>query len=321
MRKAPAMKMRGRICCILTCLSVFLLAHPPVYGESTGAAFLKISPGARAAGMSSAFTAIADDASAVYWNPSGIANIPRSQFMFTHSQWLEGMSYDYASFVQPRPKGAVGLGVTWLSQGSFDGRDENRQPTGSFSASDFALAASMSRRLSWGSIGMNLKVINQKIESESATGIAVDFGYKYQYIGLPLSVGLAVQNIGPQMKFIDEAYSLPLTISGGVGYRIGGMVLAVDISQGVYSNNTSMSIGTEYWIYNAVALRTGYLSRVMSFSKTNSDINGDLGSKLENIAGLGAGIGLKIANYQVDYALVPYGELGNTQRITLSAGF
>jgi hypothetical protein len=106
--------------------------------------------------------------------------------MFMHSQWIEGMNYDFGSFIKPINRGALGLGVYYLRQGEFEGRDENRNLTGNFTASDLAISLSVGRRIPSGSIGMNLKIINESIETERATGVAVDLGYKYQkYGGVP----------------------------------------------------------------------------------------------------------------------------------------
>lgn len=315
-------KAQNRSSILLVLISSFILHHFPLFAEQTGAAFLKIPAGARAVGMASAFTAVADDASALYWNPAGTSRMSRPQALAMHSDWLLDMTHEFAAFVRPTQKGAWGVGASYLSQGTFEGRDDNRRATGDFGASDLAGIVSFSQRKRLGSLGLNVKVIQQRIESETAQGLAFDLGSSIQYPGSPLSFGAALQNLGPGMRFFKETYSLPLTASVGSAWEPWqGFTLALDLRQRIHTGNTSVSLGTEFWAFNAVALRGGYLSRVGSFAKTDSGLKSVADSRLESFTGLGAGVGIRLFNYQLDYALTPYGELGNTQRLSLQVEF
>ncbi len=300
-----------------------LASHSPLFaGRETGAAFLKIGAGARSVGMASAFTAVADDASALYWNPAGTSRMNRPQALAMHSDWLLDMTHDFAAFVRPTQRGAWGVGASYLGQGTFEGRDENRKATGDFGASDLAGIVSFSQRNRLGSLGMNVKIIQQRIESETAQGLALDLGSGIRYPASSLSFGAAIQNLGPGMRFFKESYALPLTASAGAAWEPWqGLTLALDLRQRIHTGNTSVSLGTEFWVFSAVALRGGYLSRVGSFAKTDSGLKSGADSRLEAFTGLGAGVGLRLFNYQLDYALTPYGELGNAQRLSLQVEF
>ncbi len=312
------MKSLSRIMLAAGCLSLTASG----WAKDTGAAFLKIGAGARSVAMASAFTGVADDASAIYWNPAGIASVPKRQIMATHSDWLLDMNYDFAGYVQPTRAGAVGFGLSYLSQGNLEGRGENREKTSDFTGSDLCGTVSFSRRNRLGGLGMNIKFVQQKLESNQATGFAFDFGGKLSKPGSALSFGAALQNVGPGMRFIENKYSLPLTLATGAGYKIGrSLTLSMDVRRRLYTGNTSVSVGTEYWLLNAVALRTGYLSRIGSFSKTTSSLSNNTDNRLDSLTALGAGIGLRLGSYQIDYALTPYGDLGSTQRISLTANF
>ena len=52
----------------------------------TGFAFLKLGVGARAMGMGSAYVAIADDPTALYWNPAGLASVTKTQVTAMHNE-------------------------------------------------------------------------------------------------------------------------------------------------------------------------------------------------------------------------------------------
>ena len=290
-------------------------------GTATGASFLKIGIGARPVGLGSAFTAIADDVTAINWNPGGLSQLTQRQISAMHSQWIVDSNLDYIGFALPfngkspfNSPAVLGCSVIVLSQGEMEGRDANGQQTASFGASDMAVTFSFSRNLLLNNkrsigIGANLKIIQQKIESEQATGAALDLGALYHFNGLPFTTGLSIQNLGPQMKFISEVYNLPLSVTAGLGYNIGAVTVGLDVKQQIYENQTVVSIGTEFLPINTLALRAGYLS-------TNPLIG-----SADDISGFGGGIGIKLFGAQTDYSFIPYGVLGNTQRISFSAKF
>ncbi len=288
--------------------------------NTTGAAFLKIGVGGRISAMGSAATAIVDDASAIYWNPAGTADLPlkEDQVMFMHSQWLQDTTYEFAGFVHPTSNGALGLAVSYLGWGSIEGRDDNRQLTNSFSASDTAAYLSKSVRSSWGSYGANIKLIQQRIETEQASGLAGDVGCKIYRSSSPLSFGLSIQNLGPQMHFISDGFNVPLSITAGTGYYFcDNLLVSADLRRELYENRNSIAFGAEYVVASIVSLRAGYLTKI---SETASGSDGT-GNGLLNYAGLGGGIGVQIHNLHFDYAMVPYGALGVTQRISITASF
>ena len=216
-----------------------------ISADNTGASFLKIGIGARPIGMGSAYTAISDDVQAIQWNPGGLAQLNKKEITAMHSEWFVDTKLEYIGYAFPFKFGVIGGSVIYLSQSEIDSRDENRQKTGVFSADDLAITISYSRQLSvsskQGSIGLNLKFIQQQIESHQATGIAFDFGSLYRFTTLPLTAGFSIQNLGSQMKFISKSYNLPLTIIIGLGYNISLLTLAFDIKQ-----ENSMKIRQQY---------------------------------------------------------------------------
>ena len=62
---------------------------------TTSAKFLSIANGAKSIGLGGAFTSIANDASALYWNPSGIARMHSQNFVFNHTEWWADIDYDF----------------------------------------------------------------------------------------------------------------------------------------------------------------------------------------------------------------------------------
>ena len=157
-------------------------------------------------------------------------------------------------------------------------------------------------------LGTNLKIIQQKIETEHATGVAIDVGTLYNTSIKNLTLGFSFQNLGPKMTFISEGYNLPLTATLGAGYNIkNAIMVALDIKQKIYDQKTEISFGTEYTPITPLALRVGYLKSLDPSRVT-----------LHDFKGFGGGLGMRILNFSTDYAFVPYGDLGNTHRLSFS---
>ncbi len=106
----------------------------------TAANFLKIGIGARATAMGGAFTGLADDATALYWNPAGLTQIEGRKFSATYSSWFAGINRGYITYVLPTLGGVTAVGFNYVSMGEMEGRDEESNPTGNFGASNTNLS-------------------------------------------------------------------------------------------------------------------------------------------------------------------------------------
>jgi hypothetical protein len=167
-------------------------------------------------------------------------------------------------------------------------------------------------------LGTNLKYIRSSIANASAQSFALDLGGQYALAGvggpgLPL-LGLAVQNIGPGMKFLDQTSQLPLTFAAGLGYRLPiGLTVAMDFKQRPYGHESEFSVGIEYAMLANFALRAGY--------GTTKAYNGASSGGFAALNGFATGLGFKLRSYSLDYSFTPMGELGNVQRFSLGARF
>lgn len=281
---------------------------------STTASFLKIDTGARPAAMGGAYTAVADDVNALYYNPGGLPNIGRRELGATHAQWLLGSKFDFLGFTQPTAKGAFGLGVTRLTSGSLEGRNASRGATAGFEATDTAYTVGYGRKLGNAlpggktSAGVSVKYLESRVGNYSASTLAFDIGTIHQFDARPLRIGFSLLNLGRGMRFIDQVDPLPLTVSAGASYRLSGVLnLALDVRHEPYERRSDVGIGTEYAFLSGFFLRAGYAS---------------LGPNAASpLGGLGGGFGVRMARYRADYTFAPFGALGNTQRLSLAARF
>ena len=291
---------------LLTVAGLLLASLPLSGGEpgSAGAAFLKLGVDGRAIGMGEAHTALTDNANALYWNPAGLAGLRGPQLAFMHNFHFLEMHHDYLGLASPVGYGgSVGLAAYYWTSGTIMGMDENALPTSEFSAWDLALglyyAHELSRLLS---AGGGVKAIIERNEEEGGSALAADIGLLLRPPLTGLSVGMTVQNLGTKLKLVENGYSLPLTFRFGIAWKIPatGVALATDLTI-ANDDRPNIAAGGEYWIAQLFAIRAGYKS----------------GSDLGALAGLRAGCGFEFQKIGLDYAFAPYGELGNSHRMSL----
>jgi len=177
---------------------------------TTGAAFLKIGVG-RSTGMGDAFVAIADDASAAYFNPAGLARVNR-QAQLNHLDWIADVNHDNLAIVLPMTNfGTVAFNVTALTMGEMEQttidnpstRLREDEGTGLFfGASDMAFAVSYARIITDKlCFGVTAKVVQQTIWDMSASAFGFDVGLFYNTGFKSLRIGAAVTNYGTQLTF------------------------------------------------------------------------------------------------------------------------
>lgn len=277
---------------------------------TTGAEFLNIGVGERAAAMAGSYAAIADDASAIYWNPAGLARMIQQEVHFSHTQWIDAISYDYGLYAYPDAKrGTFGAGIEMMNKSGIPGYDETGASLGNISARSMAFSAGWGKALYPGgpSVGVSGKIIRESLAGYSSSGFAVNFGGLYPLYERPnlnVTGALAVRNVGTQSAFVSQASALPRTIDFGLGLHTFDHKLVVGLD-GIFRDLSGAygTIGAEYWIHPAVALRSGLR------------FDADVGS------GFSSGIGVRVGSAQFDYSLSDFGALGIVHRGGISLRF
>lgn len=276
---------------------------------TSSAQFLKLGAGARAAAMGNAFSSIADDATAAYWNPAGLAQIEDAQIALMHNSWLMDTQYQYLGAARPFGSHAIGLSLYRMDFGTIDGYTDQDVKTASFDAGSMAGSLTWSHELQNGFfIGASGKFIQEKIENESASAFAGDIGALLQHQNLNFSASL--HHIGPKMKFVKEKEDLPQTVRLGVSGQFldESLRLAADYALPNDDDGT-IHTGAEYFLADQIAIRAGY--QVTPGNKL--DVGG--------LTGLTAGAGLRFGQFSFDYAFTPFGDLGTTHKISILIRF
>jgi hypothetical protein len=267
----------------------------------TAGEFLDWGAGARSEGLGRAFTGLADDASAIYYNPAGLALQNPLQITAQHVFLFADTFYDFGAITYPLSGiGTFALGYIRLSSNNFDGRDAQWYPTGSFNIAQQAAILSYAREVTgWLSFGLNLKFINEDIPPVNVNGYGADLGLMFtpsDYI----SFGLCVLNVVPvNIKMVDKAESFPVTIKFGTALKLFGdrVIPVLDVVQELAGKDLKFRMGIELYPIQQAAVRAGLDETELTF---------------------GAGFYLK--PYRVDYSL-SHQELGFTHRISLTFAF
>jgi len=309
---------------LLTFLIISTVISKPVYcavNSSAGTSafpFLKIDASARAVSMGGAFTGLADDESALYYNPAGIALFEDKRFIASYHNYFVDMQSGFLGLIKPLSMGkyVLGIHISYLNYGSFVETDNSGTILGEFSGSDLVLAGTIAfkKDYTW-KFGATSKIIYEKIQDFSAAGLAFDFGAKYTSDRGYYSAGIMIQNLGFQLSSLgDEKEKLPLTFRTGGSARLKGLPLSVSSDLIIPTDNDlDFAIGGEYQAAKQFYIRLGWNTFGSNYQAANSD---------DNWAGLGLGFGFDFnEKMHIAYAFTPGAELGDSHRITLSGGF
>jgi hypothetical protein len=332
-------------------LCILLSGQALLYGQSsltktgtTVANYLNIDVGSRAIAMGGSFVSVADDASAMYWNPAGIARIGRNSVMFCHTKWIADIDINFVGLTVPIPVfGTIGAHAKFLGMDRME-RTTVDYPDGDgefFDAGSYVMGLSYGRDLTDRfSIGGSFKYIHEQIYHSKATAIAFDIGTLFTTQFRGLAIGMCISNYGSKMQMdgkdllvqirTDDRYAgtsdntnavlkterfdLPLMFRFGIsmdmleGNAKNDLLVSIDA---LHPNNSteSVNLGVEYVYNNLLALRAGY----------NSLFNDEINTGLSFGAGLCytlAGTGLRF-----DYGYQEFHELLEAQMFTVGIDF
>jgi hypothetical protein len=210
-------------------------------GRRPGAVFLMIWPGSRPTALGGAFSAIADDASAAYYNPGGLGFQRSIVLSMMHVNWLPGlwddMYYEYLAVAAPFKKvGTFAFNGVYLTTGETVVQNESGTVIGTYTTFDLSMGLAYGREIAPSfSVGGGLKFIYSFLVpewvlgrlpglgmSEGGQGFtwAVDAGVLYKPFER-FHVGTTLQNLGPPISFSanSEPDPLPLMLRMGASYK------------------------------------------------------------------------------------------------------
>lgn len=319
------MRIPGTIRVVLSTYYLIILSTliaPCVYALDLGfakqdggqpGAFLSYGAGAKALGMGKTFAGVADDASAIYWNPAGLGTLQKREVTALYASLYENTNYGFVGYANPLcgNAGTVGIAVVSLNSSGFQMRDIYNYETGEAGLNETAVI------ISYGAVlirngakprlnaGTSVKAVRQIIDSRSATGYGADAGVLY-LASDRLSVGVSAQNIvAPKLKIGNETDEYPIAVTFGAGYRLleDRLLIACDVNK-TAKRDYKLHLGGEYRFAKIFSLRAGLDETELAF-----------------------GAGFRILGYSIDYAFAMHDALqgqdglGGSHRIGFTIKF
>lgn len=298
-------------CGLLVSLAGGALAGSNNNAGSTAGAMLRLGGGAAGPAMGDAYTASARGVSSLYYNPGGLGFTDRAEVEAMYQRLVLDIGQGQIGFVHPlNDKTTWGLGVSYLDYGrtsrvTLSDIINSNIPSSSFGGQDILVTGALGREFNENfAIGVAAKVFHQEIDNISATAVAADIGLSVRLTNLPLRFGVSGHNLGTKLKFEQTSENLPTLVRGGLALDLfnNRVTLMADVEK-ARDQDVTAGVGAEIRVLEMLALRVGY------------DGRNDAGN------GLTAGLGVKVSDLSFDYAYVPYGDLGQNHRVSLTYKF
>ena len=297
--------------------------------------FLSVAQGARANAMGEAYSAVADDATAIFWNSAGLTQLQQDEFDASYADRFDGLSKEaQMHYARRGRKGMWGFAYAGsyvtdvpVTQ-SLTQADLDAIQTGAFAATDHptksvldhSLLFSYSRPIqpeSRHALGATVKLIYRDfLGMVHGYGTAIDVGYLYTSYSGTWRAGANVQNAASLVSYTGNIDNLGVratatesyvpSIKTGLAYsptwRVlnGRVLLAADVNMLTSFNVDSTNVGIEYSFGQIVALRAGKIFGRQSDSSQDYTL----------------GMGIRLKTISLDFSFLS-SELGQTSRGTI----
>lgn len=241
------MKHRNKLITFILLALILLAKSNSAWAQAGVSAvpFLQIEPDSRSAAMGNSGVAIADNSTATFWNPAGLAFQTGHEVNLTHTDWLPDfnvdMFYDYLSgryYIDGI--GAIAGHITFLNLGEQERTDGTGQSLGTFSSYEVAAGVAYGYKLTDNlALGTGIRFIfsnlvppGTDVEGQTArngTSVGVDLAALYRTNPFEVanreatfSAGVNLSNLGPRIQYTDEAQKdpLPTTLRVGWAYKM-----------------------------------------------------------------------------------------------------
>jgi hypothetical protein len=327
---------------------ILLISCGNLFGQAkvgtAGVQFLKIGVSARAVAMGEAFVAVANDASALFYNPAGLIQLKNTEVILSHIDYPAGVAYDFVGAVYPMPgsNSVVGLSIGGLWTDEME-ETTPLMPYGTgrtFRASDLAVGATVVKRLTDKfTVGGTVKFINENLADEAAYGWTADVGTFYETGWKRIVIAMMITNFGPDMNFVNDPFPMPMN------FKVGGSIVALQnetseltfVTEFSHPNDNleMINLGVEYGWKNTFFLRGG--RKINGWSRDAwEDYIGDEQGKDPYIEypvidedgalsldgfSVGGGVNFESIGLTVDYAYAEFAYFGAIHRYTLGYTF
>lgn len=295
----------------LLLLSIIPFSQGIDYGGYAGPIY-SLGTGNRAISMGGAFVSVADDPSAIFYNPAGLAHLEHTEVQAMYIHYPNSISntfYQTVNFVKPltyslpdipdmkSSLGTFGMSIAYMKVGEME-FNGGENPGGTFSSRDFLFSFSYSKSFrETNAFGIAFKVEHLSIHQYSDSGFGMDVGVMLN--PLPdLRLGVKLENIiQPQIKLIGVGDDYPFNTTAGASYNMWGYGQVAGSFRIDINGNYNASFGGEVRPVDILYLASGY----------------DIKEK-----DISLGFGVRIDGLKVEYGTTFHEHLPNLHRIQLS---
>jgi hypothetical protein len=310
---------------------------PNLGGQRAGISafqFLKIGVGARGVAMGEAFVAVANDASSLYWNPAGMAQMTGNEVFVAHTEYVADIRHEYLGAVYHlTPVDAVGLSLTSLHMQDMEITTET-QPFGTgryFSFGDVGIGVSYARKMTdQFSFGATVRYAEETLDMLKMRSVMVDLG-TYYWTGLGTArFAVVISNFGSDVKPGGTAvqtdggnvtdfqpFSLPTVFKLGFAFEPVNtdehrVTASIQLNH-PNDNAENVRLGAEYAWNNTFFLRGG-LKRTIGQKLLAADET----SSESFMLGAGFRVTTPVSTISADYAYADFSLLGAIHRFSVS---
>jgi outer membrane protein OmpA-like peptidoglycan-associated protein len=264
---------------------------------------------ARAMAMGSSYVGIAQGTAALLWNPAGLGSLESAEFGLHHNSGLGDDIQEILVFgMKIGTLGGFAVSLDSSNNGLFESRDSLGNLTGTNTAESMGMSLGWGREFLPGiSLGFAIKADQQTLAGVSYNALACDLGILWK-ISRSINFGLAYSNIGNNPDNITLASGLRAGLSYNTGITDANKLLLAVSTEIQAGGPASINIGAEDTISGVFAIRLGYV-----LNTTNQELSG--------VSGVTGGLGIKMQGITVDYACVPFGDLGISNKLSLTYAF
>lgn len=328
------MKLRF-FCCIALLSTLFTFAQ--LGGEATYQFLNLVSSPRQAALGGKVLTNVDYDVTQALYNPATINVEMDNQLALNYSSYLAGISYGTAAYAYTwdRRTQTFHVGMAYINYGSFDGYDEDGNPTGSFSGNEAALSLGYALQIGYSDFyaGGNLKIITSKLEQYNSIGVAIDAGIIYINEDIDFNASLVVRNAGTQITtYAGLNEPLPFEIDFGMSQTLEHVPLRWHLT---FENLQKWPIGVSNPARDETDLdgntsqeKVGFFDNVMRHTIIAAELFPERGFNIRlgynfrraqelrileqrNFSGLSFGIGVKLNKMRFSYTHARYSSASN----------
>jgi hypothetical protein len=212
---------------------------------------------------------VADDGTALYWNPAGLSQMSQRELAAMHGLIFEDRSHNFLVFTFPVPKFAISVG--WMRFGVSHIQERNIQGEliGEFGDSEnlymmgsgYQIISIPAMELH---VGLTAKYFYHSLYNYRGSGFGIDLGalsyFHFSGIVEKIGIGLVFQNVGAKIKWNtpsnhQDDFPTSFRLGSAISIKPIPFKLVLDLEK-TEKRNLRVHTGGEYWI-RILALRAG----------------------------------------------------------------